>query len=89
MPEQKAALELKAQRTGAPVPDQTEYTRQFDTAGFALVAGAGLDYKVNNAIALRLVSVDYTRAWIHDMPGFAAPDGFQVKAGLVLHIGTW
>lgn len=89
MPEQKAILELKAQRTGAPVPDHTEYTRQFDTVGVALIAGVGLDYKVNNAIALRLVSVDYTRAWIHDMTGFAAPRGVQVKAGLVLHIGTW
>jgi hypothetical protein len=89
MPELKAALELKARKTGAPVPNHTEYTRQFDTAGFALVAGAGLGYKVNRAIVLRLVSVDYTRAWIRDMPGFAAPNGFQLKAGLVLHIGTW
>lgn len=89
MPELKAELERQASRTGGPVPDATEYTRQFDTAGYAISAGAGLDLHLNQAFAIRLASVDYTRAWIQPMPGFAAPGGIQLKFGVALRVGTW
>jgi hypothetical protein len=88
-PELKAALERKAEITGAPPPPMTEYTTQFDSSGWAITAGIGLDYQINNAFSFRVGSVEYTRAWVYDMPHFNAPNGFQVKMGLVLRMGTW
>jgi hypothetical protein len=89
MPELKAALEKSVRSTSPSLIDHSLYTRLFETAGPALVAGAGVDYQLNNAFSIRMLSVDYTKAWVRDLPGFASPNGIQVKAGLVLHTGTW
>jgi hypothetical protein len=74
---------------GSEPPDRSQYAKQFDSDGFAMAAGMGLDYNFNRALAFRLVGVDYTRSWASDMNGFTAPQGFQFKTGLVLHMGTW
>lgn len=64
-------------------------TQPYESDGFAFAAGMGLDYNFNRALAFRLVGVDYTRSWASDLNGFTAPQGFQFKTGLVLHMGTW
>lgn len=89
MPELKAALELEAQWNGSEIPAQSAYTRQFDTGGMALSASGGLDYQMNNAFSFRFFSVEYTKAWVHDLNGFAAPNGVGFKTGFVLRMGTW
>jgi len=88
-PQQKASLDRKARATDSPPPDHFEYARETDTAGSAVVAGTGLDYQLNRALALRVIGVDYTHAWVREMPGFGALSGFQVKAGFVVRMGTW
>lgn len=60
-----------------------------DTHGFAFAAGAGLDYRLNEAVTFRLGGGEYTRAWVHSLPGFPAPNGLQFRAGVVLRMGTW
>lgn len=60
-----------------------------DTAGPAIAAGGGLDFRLNAAISFRVVSVEYTRAWIHDLPGFSARRGWQFKGAFVVRAGTW
>jgi hypothetical protein len=60
-----------------------------DSVGPALITEAGLDYRLNNALALRLVNVGYTHTWALPMPGFAPPQGWFWKTGLVLQMGTW
>src|SRR5262249_3550708 len=88
-PELKAMLELKAQRSHSPVPAESQYISQFESSGYTLAAGTGLDFQINRALAVRVLSLDYTRTRLHDLPGFAAPQGFQFKTGLVLHMGNW
>jgi hypothetical protein len=78
-----------AQSTGSTGPTQAQYTQQFELDGFAMAAGMGLDLHFNRALAFRIIGVEYTRSWINDLNGFAAPNGFQVKTGVVLHMGTW
>jgi hypothetical protein len=88
-PQLEATLDQQAQRAHAPMPAESSYIGQFAASGYTLAAGTGLDFQVNQALALRLVNLDYTRTRMHDLPGFAAPQGFQFKAGLVLRMGTW
>ena len=76
-------------KPSAADPDPVPYAKQFELDGFAMAAGVGLDLQLNRALAVRLLGVEYTRSWVPDLNGFAAPNGFQVKAGLVLHMGTW
>ena len=56
---------------------------------FAMALGGGMDFQMTRAFTLRILNVEYTRAWVRDLPGFAAPNGLQFKAGLVLRMGTW
>ena len=65
------------------------YSTNWDTAGFAVKAGAGVDYKFNNALALKVVDVDYMRTWVKDINGFDYRRTVQVSGGLVLRMGTW
>lgn len=88
-PQQEAYLTGLAQISGSDPPDHSQYTKEFEHDGFAFAAGMGLDFNFNRALAFRLLAVDYTRSWANDLNGFASPQGFQFKTGLVLHMGTW
>jgi hypothetical protein len=87
-PAAEAYLDGLAKSTGSAPPDHQQYTQQFEVDGFALAAGMGLDLHFNRALAFRF-GLEYMRSWINDLNGFAAPNGPQVKAGVVLHMGTW
>jgi hypothetical protein len=65
------------------------YNTDWDTAGFAMKAGAGVDYKFNNALALQLANLEYARAWTNDINGFSYRNSVQLTGGLVLRMGTW
>jgi hypothetical protein len=88
-PNQEAYLDGLAKSTGSDPPDHNLYTRQFEHDGFAMAVGTGLDIHFNRALGFRLIGLEYVRSWAHDLPGFTSPNGFQVKAGVVLRMGTW
>jgi hypothetical protein len=88
-PAQKASLQQLAQNAGLPAPNHDQYTQQFEVDGLAMAAGIGFDFKFNRALAFRIVELDYTHSWMKELNGFAAPNGPQVKMGLVLHMGNW
>jgi len=88
-PRRKQALELIAQLKNLPPPEHSDYSRQEDTTGFSLAAGAGLDVKLHAALALRVVSVDYTRTWASEVSGNRYRSDLRFTSGLVLRLGTW
>ncbi len=65
------------------------YTRQYETNGFAIAAGTGVDYKINNALAFRVASLDYSHSWNNELNGINYSNGLQFTTGLVLRMGTW
>jgi hypothetical protein len=82
-------LVLPNQQSRTPVDDTSLARRQFERDGFAMAAGMGLDLNFNRALAFRLIGVEYTRSWTNELNGFSAAHGFQLKTGVVLHMGTW
>jgi hypothetical protein len=66
-----------------------KYTQHYETNGFALAAGIGVDYKLNNALAIRVASLDYSRSWTNDLNGVNYQRGIQFTTGMVLRMGTW
>ena len=66
-----------------------QYTKDWETNGFAIAAGAGVDYKINNALAFRVASLEYSHSWTQDLNGVNYQNGLQVTTGLVLRMGTW
>jgi hypothetical protein len=65
------------------------YTKDWDTAGFAVSAGTGVDYRINNALAFRVASLEYSHSWTQDLNGVNYQNGLQFSTGLVLRMGTW
>jgi hypothetical protein len=65
------------------------YSTDWDTAGFAVAAGAGVDYRFNNALALRLANLEYAHTWTNDLNGVNYRNAVQFSGGLVLRMGTW
>lgn len=90
-PAVKAALESAAGQKATPLTfaDHAKYAQQADTAGFAFSIGAGIERKLNNALALRVASLDCTHSWMGRLDGAAAANSLQIGGGLMLRVGTW
>lgn len=88
-PIREALLKDEAKRDGKPAPEQELYTRQHTNHGLALLAGTGIDVRVNPALALRLASVEYGRSWAMAGERRNYNHGIQLSTGVVLRVGTW
>ncbi len=65
------------------------YNTDWDTAGFAISAGAGVDYKFNNALAVRVGNLEYAHSWTNELNGISYRNAVTFSGGLVLRMGTW
>ena len=86
--------ELPAVLSQLPVGTNTQkyydlYTRHWETTGFSLSVGGGLDVAVNRALALRVAGLEYSRSWLGDLNGRNFDHGLRLSTGVVLRIGTW
>lgn len=69
-------------------PPYDEFAKSWDNNAFALVTGAGVDWKFNNALSFR-TSLDYSRTWNRDINNINYRSGVQLTSGLILDMGTW
>jgi hypothetical protein len=90
-PAKKAALEAAAAAQGKTLsfPDHSSYTKTTDTTGLALMASAGIDFKLNPALALRVLDLGYLHSSHGNLDGISYSSTLQLTAGLVLRFGTW
>ena len=65
------------------------YTQHWETTGFSMSVGGGLDVALNRAFALRVANLDYTRSWLGTLNGKNFDHGLRFSAGVVLRVGTW
>jgi hypothetical protein len=93
--EEKSDPELKKRvLAGLPKDAKTSkyrdlYTQHWETTGFSLSVGGGLDVGINRALAVRVANIDYTRSWLGTLNGTNFDHGLRFSTGLVLRIGTW
>ena len=87
--ERQAALRAQLGSSTLPSEWYDRYARRDDAASFALKAGGGLHFKVNEAVAIKLAGIDYTHAWLNDALAPQAGTGLQIGAGVVLRFGSW
>jgi hypothetical protein len=91
LPAKQAALEAALIIPGEQMPQSEHalYTEDYGATGPALKAGAGVNYKFNHALSLRVAGLDYMHTWMGRVNGAAYSPGLQVTTGLVLSMGTW
>jgi hypothetical protein len=66
-----------------------QYTSHDESSGVALTVGTGVDYKLNDALAVRVASLEYLRSSVGRVGGMPYANGLQVTTGVVLRLGTW
>ncbi len=74
---------------GDPLPAHSEYTHQIEANGFAIATAGGVDYKLNRALAVRVMELSYRRSWAGPLWGETYPHSVKLVSGLVLRMGTW
>jgi len=67
----------------------SQYAKDYETTGLSLAMGGGLDYRVNQVVALRVLNFDYQRSWINPINRDDFSRGFRFGSGVVLRVGTW
>jgi hypothetical protein len=91
-PAKKAALYQVWQSQGSnPLtqPTHDQYTISNDTNGFSVQSGAGVSYRINSALQLRVASIDYRHSWLRALDGQNYSGSFNFSTGLTLRMGTW
>ena len=83
------ALEKSLGGTGNPDVPRSEYTKHWEANGFTVQAGGGLELKLNSALAIRVVNVEYFHTVNNELDGINYRNGLQVSGGFVLRMGTW
>jgi hypothetical protein len=75
---------------GTPCKSEPNQRAQhYESTGFSISTGAGLDVKLNSALAIRVANLDYMYSWLHPVAGTDYNQGVRFTTGLVLRIGTW
>jgi hypothetical protein len=92
-PEKKIAVE-RAFPNPAGDPDLAHrlhdlYTSSETRSGLAVSAGTGLDYLLNDALAIRVAGLEYSRSTVGVLGGLNYVSGFQLTTGMILRLGTW
>jgi hypothetical protein len=65
------------------------YTSSAERNGLAVSAGTGVDYKLNEALAIRVANLEYSRSTVAKLGGLGYAKGFEFSTGMVLRLGTW
>jgi len=88
-PDERA--EVAAEIAPRPIgnADHWKFAKQWETNGFAIAGGAGVDYKINDALAWRVASLDYQHSWSSELRGTNYQNAVKFTTGLVLRMGTW
>ena len=65
------------------------YAKDWETNGFTVQAGSGLDVKLNSALSYRVANLEFSHSWAKELNGINYQNGLQFTTGLVLRMGTW
>jgi hypothetical protein len=84
-PNPKKVLE----QDGNSDPPHSIYSNHWETNGFTIQAGGGVDVKLNGALSIRVADVDYFHSWSNELNAINYGDGLQLSGGLILRMGTW
>jgi hypothetical protein len=87
--EQAVIAERKKEGKTPSGPDTEAYVIPWSLNRFAWKAGAGVDFRVTRAFAIRLASLDYvmTHTILQDEKAYG--NGFHLTSGVILRMGTW
>jgi len=88
-PKLEEAAESSASKSTPAYKIYPLYAKHWETNGFTVQAGSGIDVKLNSALSYRLAKLEYSHSWTKELNGNNYQNGLQFTTGLILHMGTW
>ncbi len=88
-PQLKKAIESSAAKSEPANLLHSLYSKDWETNGFTIQAGSGLDVKLNSALSYHVANLEYSHSWTKELNGINYQNGLQFTTGLVLRMGTW
>ncbi len=88
-PQLKKAIESSAAKSDSANLRHSLYSKDWETNGFTIQAGSGLDVKLNSALSYRVANLEYSHSWTKELNGINYQNGLQFTTGLILRMGTW
>ena len=88
-PQLEEAIESSASKSTPAYLLHPLYSKDWETNGFTIQVGGGVDVKLNSALSYRVVNLEYSHSWTKELNGINYRDRLQFTTGLVLHMGTW
>jgi hypothetical protein len=88
-PQLEKAIESSASKSTPAYVLYPLYAKDWETNGFTIQVGSGVDVKLNNALSYRVANLEYSHSWTKELNGINYRDRLQFTTGLVLHMGTW
>jgi hypothetical protein len=87
--QKEEVLNAEAAQDGGPNPLHSAYSQHWETNGFTVQVGGGVDVKLNKALSLRMVDFGFSRSWSNELNGSNYQQTLQLTSGLTLRMGTW
>ena len=88
-PQLKRAVESSLPKSVPAYLPHALYSKDWETNGFTIQAGGGLDVKLNSALSYRVANLEYSHSWTEKLNGIDYRNGLQFTTGLALRMGTW
>ncbi len=70
-------------------PHHDKYTTSSEANAVSFQGGIGLDYRINSALQLRVITADYRHSSLPILDGRNYRDSLNFSTGFVLRMGTW
>lgn len=86
------AAKAQFQRTHTGVyesPVRPDYLHYVERSGLVMQAGGGIDYRLNQAIQLRIARLEFRHSWASPLAGRDYGRSLQFTTGLLIRVGTW
>jgi hypothetical protein len=81
-----------ALQKGLPEPEQDQYVNTVDINGFTIVAGGGINYRINQGVVFKVANIAYQRSWLSSVPALQESDynrDLRFSFGVAVRFGRW
>ncbi len=70
-------------------PKRSDYSVETAQTGPSISIGGGFDLVITRPFAWRVLNIEYTHSWMHDIAQIHPQEGLKISMQAVVRIGTW
>ena len=79
----------RRKRTLPRYPKRSDYSVENAQNGPSIAIGGGFDLVIMRPFAWRVLNIECTHSWMHDIAQIHPQEGLKISMQAVVRIGTW